>query len=300
MRCNLQQNRGARYHCRLTVITFAVHIHPRRMQRVLFSALRILPLTAFAPVFDGSGAGNGGAGGDGSGAGKPGGDDATKTGIDEARANELITKALNSRFADFEKKQAKATEVSHAKLLETFGTTLDEKLAALKTPADDSDKGKGKPAATDVTQSPEFRAMKKQLDDQQRLLDQAKIDRETEKTKARQEALNRKVEAELRALGIDDAESARILLQGKDLVGYEEDDSESIVFRDEGGALPLKKGLETWAKSAVGDRFMPPRGAKGSGDRNGGGRKQVVNGSQPTTDELGTAMARELGITISS
>lgn len=270
------------------------------MQRVLFSALRILPLTAFAPVFDGSNDGDGGAGGDGSGAGKPGGGDATKTGIDEARANELITKALNARFADFEKKQTKATEAANAKLLETIGATLEEKLAALKPQTDDSDKGGKKPAATDVTQSPEFRAMKKQLDDQQKLLDQARQDKEKEQAKARQEALNRKVEAELSALGISDSESARILLQGKDLVGYEEDDSDSIVFRDESGALPLKKGLETWAKSAVGMRFMPPQGAKGSGDRHGGGKKPAANGSQPTTEELGTAMARELGIAISS
>jgi hypothetical protein len=272
------------------------------MRRETFSTLRILPVLSIGRFYGGDD-GTGGAGGSGNGSGNPGGGEQPVGLTEEAskQVNELINKALGPRFKAFEEKQAKATAEANTKLLESFGTTLDEKLAALK-PTEEGDKGKGgKPPATDITQSPEFRAMQKQLKEQGELLEKAKQDKATETARAREEALNRKVEAELANYGISDPESARILLQGKKLVGYEEDEGESIVFRDEeGGALPLKKGLESWVKSAVGKRFLPPSGANGSGDRSAGGKKpQSSNGAAPTTDELGQALARELGLPLS-
>ncbi len=265
----------------------------------LFTSLILL-----APVgAEGSGGGGGAGGNGGGGSGNPSGGSEQPAGLTEEvfteRFNEAFNKAIGPRLKTFAEQQAKATEASNAKLLETFSTTLTEQLGALKT--DDGKEGKGKPAANDVTQAPEFRAMQKQLKEQQALLDQSKADKERETARARDEALNRKIEAELSTLGFTDPESARLVLQGKKLVGYEEDDSESIVFRDEeGGALPLKRGLESWAKSAVGKRFLPPSGANGSGDRPTGGKKPV-NGTQvqPTTEELGQALARELGVTVS-
>ena len=250
-----------------------------------------------APVSEETG--GGGAGGNGSGSDKPGGGE-QPAGLTEDKVNELINKAIGGRFRAFEEKQAKATEASNAKLLETIGSTLEEKLSGFK-PTDEGKDGKGKPATTDLSQNPDFRALKKQNEEITRQLEAEKLEKQKANTKARNEALHRKVESELAALGITDPRSARLILQGDDVVSYEDDDSDNVVFRDEeGGALPLKKGLESWAKSAVGKRFLPPSGANGSGERSSGGSKKQQNGSGtlPSTSEIGEALGRELGITL--
>jgi hypothetical protein len=246
---------------------------------------------------DGAGGGNGGSG---NGSGNPSGSEQPVGLTEDAQkqVNELINKALGPRLKIFEDKLTKASEASNAKLLESFSNTLSEQLSALKP--DEGKEGKGKPAATDLSQNPEFRALQKQNAEVLKQLEAEKQEKQKANAKARNEALNRKVESELAALGIADPRSARLILQGDDVVSYEDDDSETVVFKDEeGGALPLKKGLESWAKSAVGKRFMPPSGSSGSGERqtrNGAKLSSGTPNGLPSTSEIGQALSSLLDV----
>lgn len=272
-----------------------LHLHHRRMRRAFGFSSSILRL----PATGDGGDGGGGASGDGGGSrSEPGGGDAAKTGITKDDADAMITKAINARFKAFEEKQAKATEASNKALLETFTATLTEQLGALKT-EESKEPGK-KPAATDLSQNPEFRALKKQNEEIAAQLAAEKLEKAAATTKARNEALHRKVESDLAALGIVDPKSARLILQGEGLVSYEDDDTDNVVFKDEGGALPLKKGLESWAKSAVGKRFMPASSASGSGERSRGGREASKGASNGAVSEaeLGASLAEQLGIAV--
>lgn len=264
------------------------------MRRVFgyFNSIVLEPVSAHAGTDDGA------AGGDGGGSrSEPGGGDAAKTGITKDEADAMITKAINARFKTFEDKLAKNTEASQAQLKESFGAMLDEKLAALKPSGDDS-KDKGKPAPTDLTQNPEFRALKKQNEDFARELQKERDEKAKARAAARSASLNQRVEAELAALGIVDAASLRKLLSTDNIVAYEDDDSDNVVFKDEeGGALPLKKGLESWVKSSpLAKRFMPATGADGSGEHRDAGT-QRKSGSQDappkmSRTQLGQALVR--------
>lgn len=259
-------------------------------------------MAAIAPVFDGGSAGSGGAGEGGQGSGNPSGSE-QPVGLTEAQekqVNEILNKALGPRIKRLEESQAKALTDFGTKLTESITSTLAETLSKLET--DDGKGGKPKPNATDLSQNPEFRALKKQNEDIAKQLEAEREEKKAAKAAARSETLNRKVESELTALGIADPKSARLILQGEGLVNYEDDDGDAVVFKDEdGGALPLKKGLESWAKSAVGKRFMPATGAAGSGERPRGGREGSggtgKSGSQGLTDAaVGESIASHFGI----
>jgi hypothetical protein len=110
--------------------------------------------------------------------------------------------------------------------------------------------------------------------------------------------LHTKVQAELTRLGIADPKAVRQILQSDGLIGYEDDDSDSVVFKDESGALPVSKGLESWVKtSPLAKRFMPASGANGSGERQqqGGakpGSQSNGQGQPPSKADLGAALLR--------
>jgi hypothetical protein len=249
---------------------------------------------------EGDPSGGGGAGGSGDGSGNPGGGE-QPAGLTEAKVNELINKALSPRFRDFETKQTKLLEGLTTKLTETFTSSLsslDEKLKDLKPepPAG----GKKDPPA-DITQTAEFKKLQRQLEEQGQKLQAAETERNKERDAKRASDFNRSVEAELTKLGVQDPEGARILLQARGRVKFRAEDDDTIVYApDKDSEDDLNAGLTGWTKSAEGKRFMPPSGANGSGDRLNGGKKPV-NGStvQPTTDEIGQALARELGLPLS-
>lgn len=289
MRSMVQHQRRGVYPCRLTGPNVTMHLPPRRMRRAFgfFSSILLAPA--------GEPDGGGGAGGSGDGSGNPGGG-GQPVGLAEgaiAQVNELINKALGPRFKAFEDKLVKTTEASVGKLFETFGASLDEKLAALK-PADDGKPNK-KPDANDLSQNPEFRAQKKQLDDLKSELQKERDEKAKARAAARDAALYQRVEAELQALNLTDVSSLRKLLHADKVVGYEDDDSDTVVFRDEeGGALPLKKGLESWVKSSpLAQRFKPATGADGSGEHGGGVKRPATSETpRPTKTQLGQAIVR--------
>jgi hypothetical protein len=266
------------------------------MRRV-FSSLRILPVANIGRFYGGDD-GDGGAGDGGNGSGNPGGSE-QPVGLTEAatkQVNELINKALGSRFKAFEAQQTKNLEAFGSGLTEKLLGGIDEKLSAFK-PAEPGS-GKPKDSATDLSQHPDFRALKKQNDEFSRQLAEEREEKAKAKAAARQELLNRKIDEALQAAGFSAIKAARNNLLAEGRVRFEGDDSDNVVFvDDEGGGLPLKRGFSEFAKSAEGKIFMPATGANGSGDRQQQsgvrpGSQGNGQGQPPSKAELGQALLR--------
>ena len=236
-----------------------------------------------------SGAASGGTGADDQQNRSGGGDQPVV--ITEATVQELINKALGVRFRNFEEKQAKAAEAQSAKMLETFGATLEAKLEGLKLPVPQQ-------ADHDPKQSPEYRAQQKQIDDLKKSITQAQNEKQAERQKARAVTLRQNVESALKAMKVDHPHAASFLIDSAKLVDFADENSENVIFRKKGSEETdlLETGLSEWLKSAEGKWYQPATGASGSGERPGGGGggmpSRQQNGAAPVVSrqELNTAL----------
>ena len=176
-----------------------------------------------------------------------------------------VNRAITARFSAFEKKIEKSVSDSLGNVLTT---KLDEFKASL-TEQQGQQHGNegGKPA-----DSPELKAMQKQLADMSKQLERANQEKDQERARLRDRDLRAKVTEALTSVGISG-------LQLKHAVGVIvdsekrarlDDDGERALFRgDDGDELPLTDGVKAWAKSEDAKIYLPPRGTNGSGDRPG-------------------------------
>lgn len=208
--------------------------------------------------------------------------------VTEAFVNESINKALNARLKTFEEKQAKTLEGLTTKITESFGAALEAKLEAFKPTV---------PAAVDKpdpTQSPEYRAQQKQIDDLHKTVKQAQAEKAAERQKARAATLRQNVEAALKSAGVTHPHAAGLLIDSLKLVDFADENSENVVFRKKGTdeADLLETGLSEWLKSAEGKLYVPGSGASGSGERPAGSgvfpprNGQSQGGAPATSAEL--------------
>jgi len=231
--------------------------------------------------------------GDASGAGA--GDQQNRSGggdqpvaVTEASVNEQINKALTSRFKTFEEKQTKTLEGLFTRHSESFGATLDAKLEAIKPAAPvQVDK-------QDPTQSPEYRAQQKQIDDLHKTVKQAQTEKAAERQKARTITLRQNVKAALEAAGVTHPHAAGILIDSLKLVDFADESSDNVIFRKKGTDETdlLETGLSEWLKSAEGKLYVPASGASGSGERPAGSGgipprfSQPANGSPASSQDI--------------
>jgi hypothetical protein len=230
------------------------------------------------------------------------GDDAAH-GVTEDRVNQIVDNAIAKRLGAFEKKQSKTLEDFGKSLASTLGDTLgaslDEKLSALK-PSADKDKPKTEPI--DLSQHPEFKAIKRQNEDLQKRLDAADTEKRAARASTRDVKLRERLQKELIDRGVDAKRARKAvneLVDGEKLVFYESDDDDAqVVFRDaDGGNIALSAGIKSWVATEDGKFFLPPSGASGSGDttgsrKTGGGAGQgsQANGAPPSKAAIGQAL----------
>jgi len=84
--------------------------------------------------------------------------------------------------------------------------------------------------------------------------------------------------------------TAALLYDG--VVGYEADDSDLIVWRNNGVAMDAKDGARSWLRSPEAQRFLPPSGTRGSGGTRGAG---TPSGQALTPEEVSRNVWRALG-----
>lgn len=155
---------------------------------------------------------------------------------------------------------------SEKAMLESIGELLESRIPKAPPPPDGGDKGKG------GDETPEMRALKAQLDEQRKVLESMKATSQADKQKLRKTTLHQRVSEELAKVGFTDAsraEKVRKLLLADNVVAFESDDSDDIVFRGPDGDYPLHDGLAQYAKSDDAKLFLPPAPAGGTGESRG-------------------------------
>lgn len=222
--------------------------------------------------------------GDGTGTGQP--DDSGDGGagsLDEAKVNELISKAIGARFKAFETKIAKTFEAASEQIL----TRVNEALSTIPKPPEG-----GAPPPDDKA-NPVVAGLQKQLDAMKAKVEASDAKAEAAEAKQRDAALRARLAEQL---ALHDIEGTRAqhaigyLVDAAKRVRYDGDD---LVFMDENDAVDLKTGLAEWAKGDEAKLYLPPRGANGSGTPPAAGRKRAdANGQQavPSKAEIGTAL----------
>lgn len=219
--------------------------------------------------------------------------------VERITAN-VMNQTITARFKTFQKQLSE-------QLTESFGASMKKQFEdfAAAQPNKGGKGGKGKEGegagdAGDGDQSPAVRSMKRQLEELTSELGKQKAAADAATQRERAGTLRQRASEALGSIGI--TEPARIkgalaTLFAEGRIAYDEDDPESIVFKDsDGSPLDLPTGVKAWAKSEDAKIFLPPSGARGSGDRPGQGllSKQTNSGELSPTD-LGLAIAREFG-----
>lgn len=210
---------------------------------------------------------------------------------------EELNRAITARFSDFEKRQKNSlTQILAERdksisttltesLKELLGSSLDEKLAALK-PKEEEPKPKGNevpPPGPKPEDSPAFKALQKKLEQLEKTA--------ADEAQKRQEADARRRDTELRTSVLkllnghsitgDRAELALgVLVDAKKLVGYQPD-SDEIVFKSGDDVLPLADGLKAWVGTDQAKIFLPPKDIRGSGDGPAGNGGAGTNPNNP-------------------
>lgn len=255
--------------------------------------------------FEGGSSGGGGAG---SSEGAGGGAET----VTVAQVNDIVSKALGARFRERDEREEKARKEFQAQLLDAVGAklgeTLDEALPGQleklglkpgsKPPADN------KVDITDdmIRNHPLFKGLSKDMENQKSKLTELDAERKAEKAAARDAKLRAQVLESLTEMGIDGARAKHALhylVDGEKSVRYQNDESNTIVFRDGEDDIDLKTGLTNWAKTEDGKLYLPPRGAGGSGGRGaegGSGNQRSADDPSKSKTALGNGLAAHLGI----
>lgn len=205
----------------------------------------------------------------------------------------MIGNTVNSMFTA----RLKTFEAQlQTKLAESFGKTLDEKLASFK-PAKveeeviDPKTGKGKDVA--------IATMQKTISDMQTRLNEEGEQRKAAEQRIRARDLESTVKTELAAHKIEGTRANAAYAFIRDRI-VDDADTQSILWREGAGdPIDLKTGLKGWIKGEEAQIFLPPTGARGTGSRpvtgQGGGsggtltRDQAVN---KVWDDIGNAIGQ--------
>ena len=200
--------------------------------------------------------------------------------ISREEVSEIVNKAIGARNKLFEKQISDQLDKSTKDLRESM-RTLTESITANAGSDKGEKKRRGEGEAGD---DPALRSLQRQIQELKVENERVAATAAAEKAKGRDNTLRQRLAESLAEYGIKD--SPRIkhaihhLVDGEKRVSYSEDNEDQIVFRDaDGVSLDLATGLKSWAKSEDGKYFLPPTGARGSGDGRGGAAPQR-NGQQ--------------------
>lgn len=206
----------------------------------------------------------------------------------------VTNSAIGARLKTFEKQaEVRNKESSDAilKKLEEFGTTVTANAGGKK-------KNKDGEEPVGDEHSTAFKSLQRQIETMKTEAAATKAERDTERAKSKALGLQQQTREGLAKYGITDpirAKHALAVLHER--LGHDEDDRPA--FKDANGDfLDLDTGLKSWAASEEGKYFLPPTGARGSGDRPGQGAKNpngAPTSSEPSMADLGMAIVREFG-----
>lgn len=210
-------------------------------------------------------------------------------------AAEVVNKAISARNKLFEKQIGDAL-ASQMKELKGQLSGLAEAVAQGGGSGGDKDDKKDK-KNRDGDSSNEFKVLQREIASLKTENERVAALAAAEKAKSRDQALRQRLTESLSEMGIK--EPVRIkhaihhLVDGEKRVGYRDADDDAIGFNDQDGTfLDLSAGLKTWMKSEDGKHFLPPTGARGSGD--GRGNSAAPQNGKPDTSAFWQGVAEKL------
>jgi len=230
--------------------------------------------------------------GGGGGGGDDGGDDDDEQKFTE-RFNKLFHKAMGEREKRLETKIMKGLETTLGTKFDEFKTMLAESAPKPKEGEGEGEGGKlrnkdGKFMPPEI--AAEIAKAQKDAKEARDLAEKFKSEANAEKQRASKTeerqtlltSLGGKVKPQLLDMVVDQ-------LHGKNIT--RDPESQKILWKNEDGELlPLKDGIDAWAKSDFAKEVAPPRDARGSGGRGGSG--DGVTGKGPmTADQLGALIS---------
>jgi len=252
--------------------------------------------------FDGGAAGATGAAGGGGGATGGTGTGGATGGTGAAGGKGISAEEFAGRLKKQEKKFQSELEALR-KAQDDFQTKLMAQLAALQ-PAKPA-AGGGGGGADDIANNPAFKGQQQKLQDLETKLEAERAEKAKLAQQARNGLLLDTVRKKLEAYGITGTraeDAVDLLVKARGTIRYASDTDDEIVFGSGKNEVDLDSGLEKWAKSEHGRSFMPPAGARGSGDNSGGGnprrkteaisRDELANGFVSSVLRGGAASGR--------
>jgi len=222
-------------------------------------------------------------------------DDATQAPFNDEQVNsirQIVSTIVNSAIATRDKMADKKREQDRAAMTADFAKLLEEKLKP--PPGDEPTEPGGKPGkggkADDATVR-ELTTIRRQMEQLTKTSEENAQRAAAERAKNREAAMRGAVSEALDPLGINGIrfKAAYALLQQSGRIKYAADDSDDLIFLEEGtGAeIDYRPGLATWAKSDEAKIFLPPSGTQGAGTRPPARNPQIKNG--PVTPQERTA-----------
>jgi len=162
------------------------------------------------------------------------------------------------------------------------GLKLEEKVTAAVTtaveaikPKPDENDGKGGGSGGDDAESETEKRLKKLLAESEQQVRAEREAREAEANARKQDALRTAARDALGQAGVpsDRIPHAMAYLGSLDLLTLGDDDAPGFKGKDKFGSdavLPLADGIAAWMKTDAAKMYLPPSGAQGDGDGNGG------------------------------
>jgi hypothetical protein len=188
---------------------------------------------------------------------------------------ETVGKLINGAISSRDKQADKKREQDKL----DFKKMLEETVAgASKAGASEEPQGGGK---NKDKENVELASLKKQLTEYATRADAFERQANDEKTRRRQQDLQKGVLDSLATFGIDGLRAKAAFAMLKERIRHQDEDADEIVMTGEDGvAMDLPIALRTWSKSEEAKIFLPPNGSKGSGSRPGG--QTPFGGQKPT------------------
>jgi hypothetical protein len=191
--------------------------------------------------------------------------------VTEEKVAEIVNRAISARNKMFQDQIGKQLDGVTKSIQENLKGLTEQFAAGSATK--DGKKGK-KEGEEGADESPVLKSLQRQLADLKADNERIAQSAAAEKAKNRDSSLRQKLAESLGEMGLKDAvrvkHAIHHLVDGEKRVSYGEE-GEAIVFRDsDDSVLDLATGLKSWMKSEDGKYFLPPTGARGSGDGRGG------------------------------
>lgn len=224
------------------------------------------PTPAFLAVLAGLCNNDPGAGGAGGGGGSSGSNGAQGGGFSqeqldfiESKFSGMVNAAITSRDKRFEKQLGERFD----SLIQKLETAKPAKQQSAP-PEEDPETGK-KLKDRDIA----LQTIQRQLEEMRQQAEQAREQAHVERMKNRDIERRRMLSEGLSAIGITDPVKLRhalALLETEQRVGYEDEESDNLVWRSATGeTLRFEVGLRSWSRSDDAKHFISPQNARGSG-----------------------------------